>query len=224
MGKYRYRKPRYWNKHTSLGLWMLYRVKSLYYRIRKMLISFLSFLWYATVFLIGLVVIFEIVAPSDDPVMNSILHTHVLNIAGADGHRITLVNNVSARDPSYTELLNFLRVDETDKIQYDYGSFVCADFAETVHNNAENAGIKAGYVTIDFYEIDGGHACNVFNTTDRGLVFIDCTDSLGDRGPSNNDRVVTVKEGSTYYLQYLFASERWRAVPMGTVKTYEIYW
>jgi len=43
------------------------------------------------------------------------------------------------------------------------GSFVCADFAETLHNNAEKVGIRVAYVTVN-----GIHALNAFDTTDRG--------------------------------------------------------
>ena len=67
--------------------------------------------------------------------------------------RKILENNVSAKDPSYKELIQFLKTDQTDTIPYYYDSFVCADFAEAVHNNAEKSGIKAGYVGVDFYEI-----------------------------------------------------------------------
>lgn len=52
---------------------------------------------------------------------------------------------------------------------------VCADFAERLHNKAEMAGIRAGYVTVDFADSDSGHALNVFKTTDRGRVYIDDT-------------------------------------------------
>ena len=52
---------------------------------------------------------------------------------------------------------------------------ICADFAETIHNNAEIHGIRAGYVTIELSSSTIGHAIDVFNTTDRGLVFIDDT-------------------------------------------------
>lgn len=60
---------------------------------------------------------------------------HVLNIAGADGSRIILHNNMSAKDPSYEELKTFLKADLTDSIPYDVDSFVCSDYAEAVHNN-----------------------------------------------------------------------------------------
>jgi hypothetical protein len=52
---------------------------------------------------------------------------------------------------------------------------ICADFAETLHNNAEINGIRAGYVSITLSSSTLGHAINVFNTTDKGLVFIDDT-------------------------------------------------
>lgn len=207
-------------------MWVLYRVKSVCYRLKRKIISFLSFALFVCVVLVGVVVVSEIVTPYDNPVMNTISHTHVLDIAGADGHRITLANNVSARDPSYEDLLNFLMVDQTDEIQYNYSSFVCADFAETVHNNAENAGIKAGYVSVDFYEINDGHACNVFNTTDRGLIFIDCT-GYREGYIGNCDTIVTMKIGEKYDVSGLFGSRKYYSDYNNkdlTVKTYEIYW
>ena len=44
-----------------------------------------------------------------------------------------------------------------------------------MHNNAERAGIKAAWVGIDFEGNSRGHAINAFETTDKGLVYIDCT-------------------------------------------------
>ena len=46
---------------------------------------------------------------------------------------------------------------------------VCSEYAEMLHNNAEIAGIRAGYV------IAPNHAFNVFHTTGLGDVYIDCT-------------------------------------------------
>jgi hypothetical protein len=93
---------------------------------------------------------------------------------GARGNPIILVNNPGARNPSWAELFQFLLEDQTDKQTYSYSSFVCADFAEMLHNNAEKAGIRAGFVYVN---LEGGetHCLNVFETTDRGLIFIDDT-------------------------------------------------
>jgi hypothetical protein len=44
--------------------------------------------------------------------------------------------------------------------------------------NAEVAGIRAGWVSIDYADGSVGHAVNVFETSDMGLVFIDCTGEL----------------------------------------------
>jgi hypothetical protein len=102
---------------------------------------------------------------------------------GADGEPIELVNNPDAADPTYEELVVFIKEDPTDKHLYSY-NYVCSDFAETVHNNAEAAGIRAAWVAIDLVGRDEGHACNAFETTDKGLVYIDCT----GEGPGSNIR------------------------------------
>jgi len=102
---------------------------------------------------------------------------------GGDGQPIELINNPNATNPTYTKLVAFIVADSTDTNNYLEGGprdYVCSDFAEAVHNNAEAAGIKAAWVGIDFRGGDDGHALNAFETTDRGLVYIDCTgDSHG---------------------------------------------
>jgi hypothetical protein len=96
---------------------------------------------------------------------------------------IELKNQPNTVDVSYAELFAFLHQDPTDRIQYVERSstgtrpFVCSDFAEAVHNNAELSGIRTGYVSISWVDGDVGHAIDVFNTTDLGEVFIDCTGS-----------------------------------------------
>jgi len=152
------------------------------------------------------------------------VYTTNLNIIGGDGHTIKLVHNNNARDPTYSEMCKFLWDDHTDSIAYDSNSFVCADFAEQIQNNAENNGYKCGYVSIDFSDVSGGHACNVFNTTDKGLIFVDCTNSVGIGGPSNEDCTVNVQEGSIYHPRYIFPSDSWETERMGTVASYDIYW
>lgn len=102
---------------------------------------------------------------------------------GGDGKPIELINNPNATNPTYAELVAFIVADSTDTNAYLEGGprdYVCSDFAEDVHNNAEAAGIRAAWVSIDFEGNDEGHACNAFETTDRVLVYIDCTG--GKRG------------------------------------------
>jgi hypothetical protein len=108
-------------------------------------------------------------------------------IADALGRAVILLNNPSATNPTYAELLTFLKEDQTESHSYTI-VYVCADFARTLHNNAEKAGIRAGYVLCT------DHAMNVFETTDKGLVYIDATgfewssdgiDKLATIGPDN---------------------------------------
>ena len=110
---------------------------------------------------------------------------------GADGQKISLINYKNASDPTYTKLVEFIKADKTDERLYS-SKYVCSDFAETVHNNAEKAGYKAGWVPV--YGIN--HVCNVFDTTDKGKVYIDCTGSNGEKGIW--DTSVKVANGKTY--------------------------
>jgi hypothetical protein len=103
-------------------------------------------------------------------------------LVGGDDKPIELINSFNTVNLSYAQLLDFIRNDTTDQIQYidrgqspDLIPFVCSDFAEAVHNNAEAAGIRAGYVGIDWESGGLGHAVAVFETTDQGTVYIDCT-------------------------------------------------
>jgi hypothetical protein len=131
-------------------------------------------------------------------------------VVGGDGEPIELINNPNATDPTYAELLAFLEADQTDKYSYIVGppkvAYICADFAKDVHNNAEAAGIGAAWVGIEIEGQTEGHALNAFETTDRGLVFIDCTgvglwDETGDR--TRWDRRAYVEVGQPYQVSYL---------------------
>lgn len=133
---------------------------------------------------------------------------------GADGHKIELINNINATDPSYAQLITFIRADHTDRKEYDYDNFTCGDYAEQVHNNAEVAGIKAGWVSIGFSDSTEGHACNAFNTTDRGMVFIDCTEA---------DKKVIIVEGQDYIPDPLFRNNVYYE-STGIVDSYNVWW
>ncbi|MBE9482994.1 MAG: hypothetical protein IMY88_04865 [Chloroflexi bacterium] len=136
-----------------------------------------------------------------------------------------IVNYGSATNPTWAKLLDFLRNDRTDQKGYVPGVYMCGDFARDVHNNAEWAGIRAAYVAV---ELPGAyHSLNAFKTTDRGLVFIDCTGLLASEpGPSNCDKTVDVRLGRSYIPKSLFPESGWSVTwrNMGTVHDVEIYW
>ncbi len=135
-------------------------------------------------------------------------------LVGGDNQPIELENNSNAEDVTYESLMEFIKADPSDQYQYiargtSGGAipFVCSDFAEGVHNNAESAGIRAGYVGIDFEGGGLGHAINVFETTDMGTIYIDCTgqsdySQIEEEGSSNPviswDKVGYVEIGKKY--------------------------
>lgn len=135
-------------------------------------------------------------------------------LVGALDQPIVLTDNPSAKNPSWDQLAGFLKNDSTDSKVYNPASFVCADFAQMLHNNAESAGWRAAYVVIQLgpsadNPTAAGHALNAFKTTDRGLVFIESTGIQDSTGPANADKVVVVKVGKNYVPRSLFPEPGW---------------
>lgn len=136
-----------------------------------------------------------------------------------------IVSYGSAANPTWARLLDFLRSDRTDQKVYVPGVYTCGEFARDVHNNAERAGIRAAYVAVELP--DAYHSLNAFKTSDRGLVFIDCTGLAASvPGPSNCDKTVDVRLGRSYVPKSLFPESGWSVTweNMGTVRDVEIYW
>ena len=140
---------------------------------------------------------------------------------------VRLINNEEATNPTWAELKDFLHSDRTDGNPYIEGQYMCGSFAEDVHNNAEEAGIRAALVGISFEDPTiPSHALNAFKTTDGGLFFIDCTGlEPSEKGPYHLDTRAVVKLGKELRCHLLFA-EGWRMIPGSgrIVKTIEIYW
>ncbi|MBE0415079.1 MAG: hypothetical protein IBX36_00855 [Dehalococcoidia bacterium] len=90
------------------------------------------------------------------------------------------------RDPTYSELMRFLRQDKTDENEYVDGVYTCTNFAADLDNNAEAKGFRAAYVYIEYR--DGAHAIVAFETVDEGLKFIE---------PQFDDEVM-VSEGISF--------------------------
>jgi hypothetical protein len=156
--------------------------------------------------------------PAKDPVFVTV-HPHEGNTywVGEDGHRISLKNNNSAINPTYRQLLTFIKKDKTDERRYTPGKYTCGDFAETVHNNAEKKGYKAGWVTIEGID----HCCNAFQTSDKGMVYIDCTGS--PEGGESHDTTVKLKDGIEYQPVSLYNKDI-QFYSMGTVTSFRVYW
>jgi hypothetical protein len=136
------------------------------------------------------------------------------------GPKSQLTNNSSAANPTWAQLQNFILTDKTDQNAYVTGVYECGDFARDVHDNAEKAGIKCGWVYIQFAD-DTAHACDAFVTSDYGLVFIDCTAPL-PAGLPNNDKIVSLNLGQQYIPASLFSDSAFGS--MGTIQDVQIYW
>ena len=57
----------------------------------------------------------------------------------------------------------------------------------------ENAGIRAAWVSVEFTDNPDGHALNAFETTDKGLVFVDCAGG----SPSDYIPIASILTGET---------------------------
>ncbi|MFC1872109.1 hypothetical protein ACFLYV_00090 [Chloroflexota bacterium] len=157
-----------------------------------------------------------------------------------------LINNADATNPSWRQLKTFLLADSTDDIDYDYFSFNCVSFSEQLHNNAEAAGIKSAFVNVEFKGETVGHTLNVFQTEDKGLVYIDNTGGTGyeklirqinGNSPLEYDKISYLVKGKdygvisiikansieySYYEMYGEFESDW--LSMGIVESIEIYW
>ena len=90
------------------------------------------------------------------------------------------------RDPTYLEALSFIAADQTNNIPYDVNTFNCNDFSAMVKKNAFKVGYMSYYVYIDFKNTS--HSVVAFNTTDKGIVFIE----------PQYDQVVKIEIGNNY--------------------------
>lgn len=109
-----------------------------------------------------------------------------------DGYQKGVLDGVGTgytlRDPTFLEVLTFLANDKTDRNPYTPW-YTCINFAADVKNNAFAAGYKCGFVYIKFK--DSAHAVVCFNTTNRGLIFVE----------PQYDQIVTLKIGESYAAQ-----------------------
>jgi len=167
-----------------------------------------------------------------------------------------LKNNQYAADPTWEQLGAFLEKDKTEKIRYwdkaqpvtidkdcecsgncDYDYFTCADFAITLHNNAEAQGIRAGIAVVSFQNMEYDHMLNVFDVVGVGTVYVDCSGTRECRGV---DRINFIEVGKYWLvceydealsIQEIYNSHHYtnealinNIMPNGVVTDVKIYW
>lgn len=99
--------------------------------------------------------------------------------------------SVSYKNPTYNEAIIFVYLDKTDLNEYSQ-NYTCGCFAMDFKNNSLRAGYRCGVVIVVFSVM--GHMIDCFNTTDRGLIFIE----------PQTDKIVTLTIGQPYWnrLEY----------------------
>ena len=158
---------------------------------------------------------------------------------GIPKSEVYLENEPTATNPTWQELIAFLFADPTDDETYWEPMFNCTNFAEMLHNNAETAGIKAAFVAVFFEGEEVGHALNAFKTTDKGLVYVDCTghEILIFGSSAEWDKIAYVEKGKEYGAvginratspEYSYYEQigKWLSdwEPWDIVKSIEIHW
>jgi len=112
-------------------------------------------------------------------------------IGYSKGLNDSIPHKYSLRDPTYSEVLNFIKWDETNLKKYVAENFeyVCIDYSIDVCENAQARNLKCHVVELVFKNSTGAHVIVGFNTIDKGWIFIEPQD----------DREVKVGIGIRYY-------------------------
>jgi hypothetical protein len=168
------------------------------------------------------------------------------------GNLTVLINNTSAQNPTYSQLLDFLSSDKTDLYPFQttlapissrHGNLenyvdleymqeiiagtaqpnaprVCSDYAQLLHNNAERAGIRCAFVSVALNSPLFNHALNAFETSDKGLIYVD---DSGTDGSHNCDKLVDVEIGKPYVPQSLFPTPGWKSTWESSGTVFDIF-
>jgi hypothetical protein len=103
---------------------------------------------------------------------------------------------ISYRPVTWMELVSFIETDHTNWNEYDPDYYVCLDFAIDLVENARKQNIKAWVVGVEFYNDDIGHAFTGFETTDRGIVFIEPQTDIPYTNPAIGKLLCDAWEGT----------------------------
>jgi len=101
------------------------------------------------------------------------------------------------KDPTYAQLRAFITADATDLNEYVNDTYVCEDYSYDVIMHALAQKIRCAYVSIRFRGDNSGHAIVAFNTTDRGLVYIE----------PQSDEEVNLHAGWEYWTECVIAGD-----------------
>jgi len=116
---------------------------------------------------------------------DSVIPAQSQNISSSEN--VTAANQtITLRNPTFEEMRYFIIKDPTSRKQFIPNQYECRHFATEVDNNAKATGWECGFALLCYTQ--GQHAVVAFNTTDRGLIFIE----------PQTDVAINVKVGGTY--------------------------
>jgi hypothetical protein len=100
------------------------------------------------------------------------------------------------KDPTYQQMLTFIQTDTTNLKTYVDGTYVCHDYTSDVKRNAFNVGYRCFFVYVELGDatINPSHALVAFNTTDRGIIYIE----------PQSDKIMDVKIGQPYWDRTIY--------------------
>jgi len=96
---------------------------------------------------------------------------------------VKIKDNPFAQNVNYDCLMEFLEEDKVNENEYVRWEYDCRHFSSDLHNNAEKSGIRCAVATTP----NKAHVFNAFETTDKGMIFVDCS--------TNFDSVAYEKDG-----------------------------
>ncbi len=139
------------------------------------------------------------------------------------------MNNGALKNPTWAKLKRFLETDPTDTREYISDVFDCEGFTITLRDNAWRRGYRCGYVAIGFGEGVTGHALNVFETTDEGLIYVDAQhDSIGYVEEGEIYGAITIEAVKSQGVNCdMFPEEFWKPITYkqskGSMFSYQYY-
>lgn len=98
---------------------------------------------------------------------------YMLPFTDENGDRLLITNNRSATDPTFDQLLAFLRQDDTNTLAILTKKSGPGPTDVRLHDNAEKSGIRAGVVELELSNETHIYSLNVFNTVDKGQILVD---------------------------------------------------
>ena len=156
-----------------------------------------------------------------------------------------LINYKNAADPTYTQLVGFLKSDKTDEYPYTAANVTPNTYYGTAKSHVDLTRIQdiidgtAQQVTPMFaailprgcittpkwpasdvpmcrYLSTGLHSLDAFQTSDKGLIYIDDTGAVPGNGVSRCVKTVSVAVGQAYQPVSLFSTPGWSSTWDGT--------